>query len=1047
MKRKIALVSAIIMIVTSLFANGTFAAFSDVSDDNAYKNAILTLSKLSVIDGYEDGTFKPENQITRAEFTKMLITAMGFGNMTTEPEEFDDVVDHWARHYIKTAYDMGIINGTGERTFEPDNPVTYEQAVKMMVCALGYDVTAQSKGGYPGGYMSVGADLGITKNIVNQANSEPALRQVIAQVVYNSLEVETMEYNGVQYEKTDKTLLKDYLGYVKVRGYLVGVGETLTSECDIAINKNQIAVKPYASGDTIAININNFTDYTSGELIKFLGNDMNFYYYQGDIESEKELRIIDTETTQNTQTTINFNDFISYNGSVFKYYSGKDAKTLSMSENMSVIYNGQSLDGSFVTDIAPKVDSTAATMTGLGLDEALQYWLGSDENYNIRGEVVFTDAGNDGTIDMININDYKTMLAYKSLSTSDYILQNKLKSGDNINLDPDAIGKKIYVEKDGKEVAPSSIRANDVVSYTISPDGSVINAYISNETVSGTVSQMNSTDKTITINGKEYNLETGCEDYILEKEGRPLSIGVEGTFYLNKLGYIVYGTLKTVTANPYAYIANITEDFVEDTAYVTLYMPTVSTRDTVTYKLTDKTKINGTTVKSYQDAVTQLQTIAAQTNPDASVSGVYTSGSAQSTEYSQPVRVKVDSSAKTITELNILDETATDKNEDPTKLARYRTLKKYYYTGSSFKESYSGKVEFTVNSSKTTVLYVPQDRSNKTGYSKKTISAAFTSGNYYWVEAYDVNNSNVAQLVILYGDTGKLNEVKKTTDFSVVAGTPNQVYDEAEDMVTESIEVYAGTSTTPKTWTAFKSGEFSDVVAGDVIQFAYDDDNRIQNRHDIFRFADVLSVLNDTSGKTVEYTYGEEGSEYTESRTEIYNWNEEIDQLSDPYYQRYKFDYRYPSSNAETLVNNVINASTEEDRAAKLKNLQENYYEKYTSTTLGVVPVTRACIYNVYQVPEDIARLYLTKEGFDAETGELRASTDLVYDEVGITSSTKILRMEVIQGKMTISPYMPDSETAITTQDLKDASHYGSECSKVMVFSYAGNAKLIVILP
>ena len=74
MKKITAILTSLIMTLSVICQTSVFAAFSDVGDDNTYKDAITTLTKLKVIDGYEDGTFKPDGQITRAEFTKLIAT-------------------------------------------------------------------------------------------------------------------------------------------------------------------------------------------------------------------------------------------------------------------------------------------------------------------------------------------------------------------------------------------------------------------------------------------------------------------------------------------------------------------------------------------------------------------------------------------------------------------------------------------------------------------------------------------------------------------------------------------------------------------------------------------------------------------------------------------------------------------------------------------------------------------------------------------------------------------------------------------------------------
>ena len=139
-KRCLGLLLAIALILGA-FPVG--AAFSDVPEDLSQGEAIEVLSGLGLIAGYDEGgkkLFKPEGQITRAEFTAMLTRALKMaqiGAVATTP--FDDVADdHWASANIRVAYDMGIIAGYDAKTFGPEDNVTYEQAVKMMVCALGF---------------------------------------------------------------------------------------------------------------------------------------------------------------------------------------------------------------------------------------------------------------------------------------------------------------------------------------------------------------------------------------------------------------------------------------------------------------------------------------------------------------------------------------------------------------------------------------------------------------------------------------------------------------------------------------------------------------------------------------------------------------------------------------------------------------------------------------------------------------------------------------------------------------------------------------------
>lgn len=1004
MKKKISFIAAAAMLTTTLFGNSVFAAkLSDVTDNNRYRNAIITLNKMSVIDGYDDGTFKPEGQIKRGEFTKLLMTAMGYGNNTTEPTEFSDVSDHWAKCYIKTAYDLKIINGFEDGTFKPDDLVTYEQALKMMVCALNYGISAEAQGGYPAGYIKEADNLKLTTNVISQAASEPALRQVIAQVVYNALEVEMMEYNNGSglWEKSGKNLLNDYMKVKKLRGIIIGAEDTKANECTVTLLKNQIAVKPsVGSNEIVVINVGDFEDKTIGEFAKLIGNEMTFYYRQGDNEADKELKILDDETSKNSTLTVNYKKFSSCDGKNFKYVNGPTTKSLKLDNDITIIYNGQAVSLNTPIEVESKKDG-GTNVSASTVSDLLGYWLGSNEEYRIRGDVTFTDTGDDGTQNIVSINDYKTMIAYKAPTSTNYRLQNKLNSKEYIDLDPEDISRTIYIERDGKEIAATDIKADSVVSYTQSLDGSVLNVYVSNEKVTGTVNSISSTDMTITISNKEYDLGSDCIADIQDKEGKTLTTGAEGTFYIDKLGEVVYGTLKATVENPYAYITKITDAPDEDTAYLALYLPSVTTKGTSTYKLANKVKMNGSLL-TYTEVVSTLDQIADDANEDETASGVYVSGTAANTQYSQPVRVKV--SGKEITEINTLDASTNVQNDDASRLVRYKNLAKLYYSGSNFREGGStGNIQFSVNS-KTTVLFVPQDRLEAGDYTKKTASNAFTGGGTYWVEAYDVNKSNVASLVIVYGKSNaNINVPTYSSSYSIVAKSADDLYDEQEDTTTKSVTVYQN-STTTKSLTALNGSEFADVKPGDIIQYSTDDDNKILQRKNIMKFADIEAVL--------------DGG--------VYDWTETVAQTEENQWQKYKFDFKFPKTDVTSA--------------------RDDYFQTMTSDASKAY--SEVCIYNVYQLLEDdngnVNKFYVTKEGF-TNGGQLE--DDVQYDEISVSSSTKFLRMEGAGNSVAFNTNAEGTEDAFTARDLKDAMHYGSDCSKIVVIRINSTIQQIIVLP
>ena len=168
-------------LVIGASAQDELAALSDFQ-----KEALEYCRQAGVISGYDDGTIKPYNYITRAEFASM--TARLFGLSSDTPCDFSDAASHWATNYINACVEAGAISGMGDGTFAPDARVTYEQAVKIVTSvaglADGYDLEAM--GGYPDAYLSIGGETGLYDGMDAQTVGSPINRINVAVLLYNS---------------------------------------------------------------------------------------------------------------------------------------------------------------------------------------------------------------------------------------------------------------------------------------------------------------------------------------------------------------------------------------------------------------------------------------------------------------------------------------------------------------------------------------------------------------------------------------------------------------------------------------------------------------------------------------------------------------------------------------------------------------------------------------------------------------------------------------------------------------------------------------------
>jgi len=263
MKKILALVLALTL------ALGTFSFAAAAPEDvvgTDCESEVARLVALGILAGYPDGTFRPDQPVTRAEFAKIIVSALGVGEAAQyaagATKFWDVATDHWATGYINVAVDVGIINGYPDGTFQPENQVTFAEAIKMIVAALGYTPKAEAMGGYPGGYLAIAAEKEISDG-VNVIGTLSANRGAVAMMVDNALEVDLMEQTAFGdrpewREIENKNLLNTKLGYNEIKGDVVEIarvnsklddnefklaGDSTTYELLIDVNTESLFLK------------------------------------------------------------------------------------------------------------------------------------------------------------------------------------------------------------------------------------------------------------------------------------------------------------------------------------------------------------------------------------------------------------------------------------------------------------------------------------------------------------------------------------------------------------------------------------------------------------------------------------------------------------------------------------------------------------------------------------------------------------------------------------------------------------------------------------
>jgi len=220
------------VLVLSLVLGSFGFAFAAPADVQGTKNeiAVEVLMALDIINGYEDGTYRPDNIVTRAEMAKILIAASGYGDIVNEAKSnFSDMAGHWADKYVAYAASLGLVNGYPDGTFKPNQTVTYAEAATMMVRALGYTDVALA-GTWPANYVTKAMVLGLFDKVSTKVGG--ASRGDIAQMTFALLDEDfgKVDKDNIWVPDASGDTMLKRLGAVLVNDYLVTPGDNTSSK-------------------------------------------------------------------------------------------------------------------------------------------------------------------------------------------------------------------------------------------------------------------------------------------------------------------------------------------------------------------------------------------------------------------------------------------------------------------------------------------------------------------------------------------------------------------------------------------------------------------------------------------------------------------------------------------------------------------------------------------------------------------------------------------------------------------------------------------------
>ena len=711
LKKLITTLLAVVMILTSVGIPAFAASFSDITDQRV-SEAVDKLVGFNIITGYEDGTFKPDNQITRAEFAAIVTRMKGVADnlsadaVTGFSDLDNDASRAWARPYVKAAVDLKVINGFEDGTFRAGEPVTYEQAVKMLVCAVGYEVVAQSElskikitnpnATWSAGYIAAANKHGITKGVITNLISEPASRGVVAVLTSNGLDVpEIKENEDGTFEKVEEDEKEQNVEEIK--GVVSGTYYTGLDAANVDISQAEIMIGTGEDKETYELSADLRKSIDFEDLI---GKNVVAYY------DKIDRQITQIMARNNTSTIIKEQDVISISGDTIKYYNENGRSDSVSLSGYTKIYNGK-------------------------------YYPAADLAANFRNGTIELIEG--GGQKVAKITSYQVFVVNSKSFTSTeeriYFKDNKTYNGNGYYDFPAATSSKPEIYQNGakKEFSSSLFSEWTVINLLESPNvgGNKVNRmYITSGKKSGKITEGLDEERMVMMDGKEIYL---TRDYAESSDKVTFELNSTYSYVLDYTGQIAAVDKKAAATNTkyeYGYITGADDEKVG-------LIKKNGTYDTVTMK--KNVKIDGVSTDK-DDVKSKLETIA---------------GLIGNTGCYQPVKYNITNS-----ELTALDTVADSTGIQLAATVGTNSDDTFIYNAKSDSVSASTS-KVTIDgvlynfSSTTTVVYIPSDKGSTSDYSVMSPSTAFAVSTARKIEVLGADPSERtknAAMVLMYGD-------------------------------------------------------------------------------------------------------------------------------------------------------------------------------------------------------------------------------------------------------------------------------------------------------
>lgn len=408
---------------------------TDLTKPKGYIDNTEFLSALGIY-SFSDRLYR--DCVTRGEFARMMMDLLGGEYNTSEQLPFSDVTDETQyADAISFVFHNGLMNGVSSESFRPEDYITYMQALKTVINALGYNELAEAQGGYPNGYMKLGQKLDLMKKVQGDYNA-PLSFEAAAVLLCLAAETPVCEAVSVTYDSTHyasdskRLLINVYHNIYTDKGIMTDNGRTAVNR------KTSLSLEKVLIGGRELFCTNNSIRDLIGQNITYYYNDNSGIY-----------------TLLYAYVDSRYNDIVTLRAQQIDDDNSSLSKTC-------VVAN---VDGRVKNY---KIDIYANLLYNGIFDETF-----TKESFKItEGTVTLIDADKDGDYELISIEEYVDIVVGGHVPNDSVAALFTVPGyGSVIYRDCDNV---IFEDSLGKEIEPSAVMKGHVLSVYKSKDGEMI---------------------------------------------------------------------------------------------------------------------------------------------------------------------------------------------------------------------------------------------------------------------------------------------------------------------------------------------------------------------------------------------------------------------------------------------------------------------------------------------------------------------------------------------------------------------------------------------